>query len=142
MTPIPGTTESRRLPAGVRRTAWIAWSAFLLAFAILEGVNHGPAAWAALAGGLIAPDLTFLAAAGAREPVRRGQLPRRAVRFYNAAHRTWIPVALACMYALAPLYAPTDAPALFTFLLGWMLHIGVDRIAGYNLRDKDGFIRA
>jgi hypothetical protein len=131
-------TCNRRLPAAVRRTAWIAWSAFLLAFAILEGVNHGAAAWAALAGGLIAPDLTFLAAAGAHEPVSHGQLPRKAVPFYNTAHRTWIPLALAGAYTLAPLYAP----AVFTFLLGWMLHIGVDRIAGYNLRGKDGFIRA
>ena len=132
------TTRNRRLPAAARRTAGIAWSAFLLAFAIFEGTKHGPAAWAALAGGLIAPDLTFLAAAGAHEPVSRGQLPRKAVPFYNTAHRTWIPLALAGVYALAPLYAP----AVFTFLLGWLLHIAVDRIAGYNLRDKDGFIRA
>jgi hypothetical protein len=122
----------------VRRIAWAAWSAFLLTFAILEGINHGAAAWAALAGGLIAPDLTFLAAARAHEEVSHGQLPRKAVAFYNIAHRTWIPLALAGVYALGPL----DAPAAFTFLLGWMLHITVDRVAGYNLRDKDGFIRA
>jgi hypothetical protein len=70
--------------------------------------------------------------------VSSGQLPRKAVPFYNTAHRTWIPLALAGAYTLAPL----DAPAVFTFLLGWMLHIAVDRIAGYNLRSKDGFIRA
>jgi len=64
------------------------------------------------------------------------------VPFYNTAHRTWIPLALAGAYTLAPLYAPADAPAVFTFLLGWMLHIAVDRVAGYNVRDKDGFIRA
>ncbi len=116
----------------------MAWSAFLLAFAILEGINHGGAAWVALAGGLIAPDLTFAAAAGAREPSVRGQLPRRAVPFYNTAHRTWIPLALAAAYTVAPL----DIPALFTFLLAWMLHIAVDRVAGYNLRTRDGFIRA
>ena len=132
------TARNRRLPAGVRRTAWAAWSAFLLAFAILEGINHGAAAWAALAAGLIAPDLTFLAAAGAHEPVSRGQLPRRALPFYNTVHRTWIPLALVAAYTLAPL----DAPAVFTFLLSWMLHIAVDRVAGYNLRGKDGFVRA
>jgi hypothetical protein len=142
MTANTATTRNRRPPAAVRRTAWTAWSAFLLAFAILEGINHGAAAWAALAGGLIAPDLTFLAAARAHEPVSRGQLPRKAVPFYNTAHRTWIPLALAGAYTLAPLYAPADAPAVFTFLLGWMLHIAVDRVAGYNVRDKDGFIRA
>jgi hypothetical protein len=60
------------------------------------------------------------------------------VPFYNAAHRTWIPLLLAGGYALGIV----DAPAVFTFLLGWMLHIGVDRAAGYNLRGTDGFIRA
>jgi hypothetical protein len=138
MSTITTTIRGRRLPAAGRRAAWIAWSAFLLAFAILEGVNHGAAAWAALAGGLIAPDLTFLAAAGTHEPVSRGQLPRKAVPFYNAAHRTWIPLALTAAYTFGPL----DAPALFTFLLAWMLHIAVDRVAGYNLRGQDGFIRA
>ena len=102
------TIRGRGIPAAARRTAWLAWSAFLLAFAILEGVNHGAAAWAALAGGLIAPDLTFLAAAGAREPAVRGQLPRRAVPLYNTAHRTWIPLALTAAYTVAPL----DIPAL------------------------------
>ena len=38
--------------------------------------------------------------------------------------------------------APLNVPALFTFLLAWMLHIAVDRAAGYRLRGQDGFIRA
>ena len=138
MSTVTTTIRSRRLPAAARKTAWLAWSAFLLAFAILEGVNHGAAAWVALAGGLIAPDLTFFAAAGAHEPVSRGQLPRKAVPFYNAAHRTWIPLVLTAAYTVAPV----NVPALFTFLLAWMLHIAVDRVAGYNLRGQDGFIRA
>jgi hypothetical protein len=137
MSTVTTTIRGHGIPAAARRTAWLGWAAFLLAFAILEGVNHGVGAWAALAGGLIAPDLTFLAAAGAREPAVRGQLPRRAVPFYNAAHRTWIPLALTAAYTVAPL----DTPALFTFLLAWMLHIAVDRVAGYNLRSQDGFIR-
>lgn len=138
MSTVTTTIRGRGRPAAARRAAWLAWSVFLLAFAILEGVNHGAAAWAALAGGLIAPDLTFLAAAGAHEPVSRGQLPRKAVPFYNAAHRTWIPLALIAAYIVVPI----SGPALFTFLLAWMLHIAVDRVAGYRLRDKDGFIRA
>jgi hypothetical protein len=132
------TIRGHEIPATARRASWLAWAAFLLAFAVLEGVNHGAAAWAALAGGLIAPDLTFLAAARARERTVRGQLPRRAVPFYNATHRTWVPLALTVAYAVAPL----SAPALFTFLLAWMLHIAVDRVAGYRLRGRDGFIRA
>lgn len=138
MSTITATTRNHQLPAAARRGTWIVWSAFLLAFAILEGINHGPAAWAALVGGLIVPDLTFFAAAGAHEPVSRGQLPGKAVPFYNTAHRTWIPLALTAVYVVAPL----SVPALFTFLLAWMLHIAVDRVAGYNLRGKDGFIRA
>ena len=131
------TTTHHRLPAALRRTGWVAWTVFLTAFAILEGVNHGAGSWLALAGGLIAPDLSFFAAAGAREPVHHGQLPSRAVPFYNTAHRTWIPFALVIAYSVSPL----QMPALFTFLLAWMLHIAIDRVAGYNLRTKEGFIR-
>jgi hypothetical protein len=131
------TATQHRLPATARKTGWIAWTLFLAAFAILEGVRHGAGAWLALTAGLIAPDLTFFAAIGAKEPVQQGQLPRRAVPFYNAAHRTWIPLALTVIYTFSQL----QAPALFTLLLAWMLHIGIDRIAGYGLRTKEGFIR-
>ncbi|MEC3913468.1 DUF4260 family protein [Nocardia sp. CDC160] len=141
MTAIPATlstTTDHRLPTTVRKAGWIAWALFLAAFAILEGVNHGTGSWLALVAGLIAPDLTFFAAIGAKDPVRQGQLPRQAVPFYNAAHRTWIPLALTLAYALAG----PQLPALFTFLLAWMLHIAIDRAAGYGLRTADGFIRA
>jgi hypothetical protein len=60
------------------------------------------------------------------------------VPFYNAAHRTWVPLALTAACTVAP----PPVPALFTFLLAWMLHIAVDRVAGYKLRGRDGFIRA
>lgn len=126
-----------RLSSTARRSVWAAWAVFLTAFAILEGVNHGAGSWLALVGGLIGPDLSFFAAAGAHEPVRQGQLPRKAVPFYNTAHRTWIPFVLAVAYSVSPL----QVPALFTFLLAWMLHIAIDRVAGYNLRTKEGFIR-
>lgn len=134
---LPATTD-HRVPALLHKAGWITWTVFLAAFAILEGVNHGAGSWLALTAGLIAPDLTFFAAIGAKDPVRQGQLPRQAVPFYNAAHRTWIPLVLAVAYAFAPL----RIPALFTFLLAWMLHIGIDRIAGYGLRTADGFVRA
>ncbi len=131
------SSTDHRLPATLRKAAWITWTLFLAAFAILEGVNHGTGSWLALTLGLIAPDLTFFTAIGAKEPVQQGQLPRRAVPFYNTAHRTWIPLLLAVVYAFGPL----PIPALFTFLLAWMLHIGIDRIAGYGLRTADGFLR-
>lgn len=132
------TSTRRWLPAVARRTIWAAWAAFLLAFAIFEGVKHGGLVWVGLAAGLIGPDLTFFAAGGRHEPVGRGQLPRKAVPWYNAAHRSWIPFALAVIYSVGIV----DIPAIFTFLLAWLLHIAVDRVAGYNLRTKDGFIRA
>jgi hypothetical protein len=31
---------------------------------------------------------------------------------------------------------------VFTFPLAWLLHIAVDRAAGYRLRGQDGFVRA
>jgi hypothetical protein len=131
------TAAAHRLPAGLRRFGWAAWAAFLAAFGIVEGVNHGTGSWLALVVGVIAPDLSFFAAAGAHEPVRQGQLPRKAVPFYNTAHRTWIPFGLLVAYTVLP----GSSPMLFTFLLGWMLHIAIDRLAGYNLRTKEGFIR-
>ena len=130
-------TTRHRLPSGLRRSAWGAWAVFLAAFAVLEGVNHGGGSWLALVVGVIAPDLSFFAAAGAHEPVRQGQLPRKAVPFYNTAHRTWIPFGLLVAYTVLPV----RSPMLFTFLLAWMLHIAIDRVAGYNLRTKEGFIR-
>lgn len=131
------TSTGHHLPAALRRTGWAAWALFLAVFAILEGVNHGAGSWLALVVGMIAPDLSFFAAAGAHEPVRQGQLPRKAVPFYNTAHRTSIPFSLVVAYTVLPVWSPM----LFTFLLAWMLHIAVDRVAGYNLRTKEGFIR-
>jgi hypothetical protein len=40
------TIRGHEIPATARRASWLAWAAFLLAFAVLEGVNHGAAAWA------------------------------------------------------------------------------------------------
>ncbi|GAA1959146.1 DUF4260 family protein [Catenulispora subtropica] len=130
-------TTGHHLSSALRRGGWAGWAALLAAFAVLEGVNHGAGSWLALVAGLIGPDLTFFAAAGAHEPVRQGQLPRKAVPFYNTAHRTWIPFGLAVAYTVSPV----SSPMLFTFLLAWMLHIAIDRVAGYNLRTKEGFIR-
>ncbi|WP_020575180.1 DUF4260 family protein [Actinopolymorpha alba] len=138
MTSTPNAPSTSRRPAAIaRRVAWASWAAFLLAFALFEAVKYGTGVWLALIGGLIAPDLTFLAAVGVKEKLRRGQLAPRAVPYYNALHRTWVPLAIALVYSVGIV----DWPALFTFLLAWMLHIAVDRIAGYGLRTKEGFVR-
>jgi hypothetical protein len=121
----------------VRRAAWAVNALFWTAFAVLEAVNHGwPAALIALAF-FIAPDLTFLVAARDARTVERGQLPARAVPYYNAAHRALIPLALMVLYPFTPL---TWAP-IFAGLCGWMAHISMDRAFGYGLRTKDGFQR-
>lgn len=120
-----------------RRIAWAGWALFLAAFAILEGANHGGASWAALAVGLIAPDLAFLAGIGSREAVRPGQLPSRAILPYNLAHTAWIPLALTAAFP----FSGIESAAPFTFLLAWQLHIALDRLAGYTLRGKDGLVR-
>jgi hypothetical protein len=138
MTTTTLTAAGKSLPKTRRRTVWISWALFLLAFGILEGVNHGLGAWLALGFGLIAPDFSFFFGGRSEgEQLQHGQLPRRTVPFYNAVHRTWIPFAAVVAYSVGPV----QIPALFTFLIAWMLHIAVDRVAGYNLRTKDGFIR-
>ncbi|MYW64561.1 DUF4260 family protein [Streptomyces sp. SID8379] len=121
-----------------RRTAWLVNALFWSAFAVLEGVNHGWLAGTFAIVFFIAPDLTFFAAVGAPGPVEKGQLPAKAVPFYNTAHRALIPLALMVAYTLLPLaWAP-----IFAGLCGWLAHISYDRAFGYGLRTKEGFQRA
>ncbi|MYY13730.1 DUF4260 family protein [Streptomyces sp. SID4919] len=120
------------------RAAWFAAALFWTAFAVLEGVNHG---W--LAGGMallfaVAPDLTMLAAIGDPTPTVRGQLPPRAVPYYNLAHRAAVPLGLAVLYTFT---APKEWAPLFAALCGWLAHISYDRAFGYGLRTKEGFQR-
>ncbi|MEU5684626.1 DUF4260 domain-containing protein [Streptomyces venezuelae] len=132
----PGTPAKRAL-AVTRRTAWFANALFWSAFAVLEGVNHG---WLAglLAGAFfIAPDLTFLVGLRDAPHMAKGQLPPRAVPYYNTAHRALLPLALIALYTFTPV---VWAPA-FAALCGWLAHISYDRAFGYGLRTKDGFQR-
>ncbi|WP_433468835.1 DUF4260 family protein [Spirillospora sp. CA-128828] len=119
------------------RVAWFAGALFWTAFAVLEGVNHGWLAVLAALAFFIAPDLTFLAGLRDARQTERGQLPARAVPFYNAAHRALVPFALMIAYAFGPIaWAP-----IFAGLCGWLAHISFDRAFGYGLRTKDGFQR-
>jgi hypothetical protein len=113
------------------RVAWGVLSAFLLAFLVFEVVKYGGASLATALFLLIAPDLTMLI--GAREG-GNGKLAPKAVPFYNAMHRPWIPLALLIGYSLSELaWVP-----LFTAALAWLLHISLDRTFGYGLRARDG----
>ncbi|MFF2025432.1 DUF4260 family protein [Streptomyces sp. NPDC058171] len=135
--PAPGG-RTRAVPAPALRVAWFAGALFWTAFAVLEGVNHG---W--LAGGTallfaVAPDLALLVGIREHGGLVRGQLPPRAVPYYNLAHRATVPLGLAVLYAFA---APEEWAPLFAGLCGWLAHISYDRAFGYGLRTKDGFQR-
>ncbi|MEU8120321.1 DUF4260 family protein [Spirillospora sp. NPDC049024] len=130
----PGRASGAR---NVRRAAWFAGALFWAAFAVLEGVNHGwPAVILALTF-FVVPDLAFLAGLRKARTVQPGQLPPRAVPYYNSLHRALVPFALMVVYTVTPLnWAP-----IFAALCGWMAHISFDRALGYGLRTKDGFQR-
>jgi hypothetical protein len=122
-----------RVPARpIARVAWAALAAFLLAFIALEVIKHGSSALVGALVLLIAPDLTLLV--GARTG-GNGKLSPKAVPFYNAVHRPWLPLALLVVYSVGAL---GDWVPLFTAGLGWLAHIAVDRAFGYGLRARDG----
>ncbi|NEB75788.1 DUF4260 domain-containing protein [Streptomyces sp. SID14478] len=122
----------------LRRTAWLLNALFWSAFAVLEGVNHGWLAAALAFVFFLAPDFTFLVGMGDAPRMAKGQLPPRAVPFYNTAHRALVPLALIVAYPFTPF---TWAPA-FAALCAWLAHISYDRAFGYGLRTKEGFQRA
>lgn len=106
----------------------------LAAATIAVGMRDDASGWLAL-GFAIAPDLTFLTGIG--QPARKGQLPPRAVPFYNAAHSLIGPIALlAGALALGPHLSLVGAG------LAWATHIMVDRTVGYGMRGRDGYQEA
>lgn len=117
----------------VRRLAWGASAAALLAGTVLQVQDHG-GGWLAL-GFAIMPDLGLLA--GIDKNLQKGQLAPRAVPIYNALHRFIGPVILAAL-ALSGILPEIWLSAA----LGWSLHIAIDRAAGYGLRGSDGFQRS
>ncbi|MEV8453939.1 DUF4260 family protein [Streptomyces sp. NPDC052095] len=126
---------------GIRRAVRLAWAAsavFWGGFAVLEAVNHGVLAGVFAVAFFVAPDLTFLVAARDAHTTRPGQLPARAVPYYNAAHRALVPIAL--MVVVCTVAPPSWVP-LFAGLCGWTAHISLDRALGYGLRTKEGLQR-
>jgi hypothetical protein len=103
----------------------------LAAATIAVGMRGDASGWAAAAFA-IAPDLTFLAGIG--QPVQRGQMPPRAIPFYNAAHSLIGPSAL-----FAGALALGANWSLIGAALAWATHIMVDRTVGYGMRGADGF---
>jgi hypothetical protein len=81
---------------------------------------------------LLAPDLFgYVPAFFFGRPPAKEHLPPRAVWLYNLWHNFTLPVAL--FAALLLLVAGNPWP-----ILGWLLHISVDRLMGFGLRGDDG----
>ncbi|MBX7551353.1 DUF4260 family protein [Streptomyces sp. NPDC004232] len=138
MAALAGTTRTSRSPLTVlRRTAWLALALFWSAFAVLEGMNHGRLAGALALVFFVLPDLAFLVALGDAPRMAKGQLPPRAVPYYNTLHRALVPLALLVAYTLLPV----SWPPAFAALCGWLAHIAYDRAFGYGLRTREGFQR-
>ncbi|MEU9914779.1 DUF4260 family protein [Streptomyces sp. NPDC051001] len=138
MSTVTSNTTHRSVRSLARRTAWLANALFWSAFAILEAVNHGWLAGTFALAFFVLPDLTFLVSLDDAPRMAKGQLPPRAVPYYNAMHRALVPLALLVAYAFQPFFA--WAPA-FAALCGWLAHISYDRAFGYGLRTKEGFQR-
>jgi hypothetical protein len=115
------------------RFSYAGLTVLLLAALVFEVARHGTGYWQLGAFGL-GPDLALFV--GASRGLRRGQLHPRAVPLYNALHRFWGPLALACLASLGvvPL-------GFFIGALAWGLHVSLDRAVGYGLRTRDGFQR-
>ena len=124
--PLCASVAARPAPVG-RRFRWAAVA--VLATAVL--VVAWPGGWLAAAA-LLAPDLPLLVPGAWAE---RGLLRPRAVPFYNAAHMLAGPLLLMGTGALL------GVPTLVGVAAGWLVHVAVDRAAGYDLRDRDGDVR-
>ena len=114
-----------------RRTVYLLLGAALTAFALVEMIRFGGATWFALSF-VILPDVALFY--GAAPGLEKGRLHPRAVRFYNAVHSFWIPVAL----MIVGLWLP---PLVFTSGAVWAAHIAWDRGLGFGLRTREGYQR-
>jgi len=132
-TPTAQPASRRRLPTRLTRPAWLAVAVSMLALAIVEVGRHDLGVWPIVVF-VMAPDLAFLAAIGAKtEP---GRLAPRAVSLYNLVHRPVLPLAVIAA-------ASFDVVPVFWFVAGlsWLAHIAIDRVVGYGLRTADGWQR-
>jgi len=120
----------------LRRVAYGVGAVVLLglAIAVFASVEAG---WWVFPVFAIGPDLAFLAGIGQTGSLERGQMPARAVPFYNAFHRIWGPLVVGLLAAAGGL-----PPAMLVGALVWGFHVFFDRALGYGLRTRDGFQRS
>lgn len=81
----------------------------------------------------IAPDISLLA--GISSGLERGRLHPRAVPFYNAVHRFWVPAVLIVVAVVLQQLGWAAGG------LAWIAHIAIDRSLGFGLRTREGFQR-
>lgn len=117
--------EEARLRNGLSQTTLIQrveGLAFLLAAVIVYAIVG--ASWWLFALLLLAPDLSM---AGYWISNQAGQL------IYNIVHTYALPLVVAlCGFGF-------EQPLLFAIGLIWLAHIGMDRAAGYGLKETQGF---
>lgn len=121
----------------------ILWGAAALALVValtLYVIAHGGPSLAIVIVFALFPDVALV---GAFDPAQRGMLKANRVAFYNALHRPWIALGLITWGALAalPAFSTRGGGLLLCAGLAWFIHIGIDRAAGYGLRDRHGAIR-
>jgi hypothetical protein len=126
---VSSSWDLRRLAYGVGAVALLVAS-----IAVFVNVDAG---WWVFPVFAIGPDLAFLVGIGQTGTLEHGQMPSRAVPFYNALHRVYGPIALGLLATIGLL-----PPALLVGALVWGVHIFLDRAIGYGLRTPDGFQRA
>jgi uncharacterized protein DUF4260 len=118
-----------RQATGIHRSEYLALTLVLVGAAIVTKDQLGWAFWLFL----LAPDLFGLLPASFMGPApARGYLPPRGVAVYNIWHSFTPPLVIGIVLALlVPLGSPWS-------LLGWLIHISVDRLLGFGLRADDG----
>ncbi|WP_063777659.1 hypothetical protein [Amycolatopsis sp. MJM2582] len=101
---------------------------FLLAWTVLEMVNHGGGTIPLGIVGFIAPGLTLFVGVAAWHEA--GQLPPLKAAAYNLVHRPIGPVLALVVVPFLPGDGPDANVGLFTLALGWLLHIVSGRALG------------
>lgn len=122
------------------RILWSLLAVALLVFAVFEGVKYGWVAAGVLVGFAILPDVALIGAFA-----ERGRLRRSRVLAYNLVHQPLIPLAIMLVSIVAPIptlgWGLRGGLELFLAGLAWLLHIAIDRAAGFGVREADGSIR-
>ncbi|WP_434810177.1 DUF4260 family protein [Microbacterium sp. bgisy189] len=116
----------------IPRVLWSLLALALLGFAIFESVKHGWLFGGTILAAAILPDVALI---GAFDPGRPGRLRPSRVAFYNLLHNPWLPV-------VTMLVGIVFSALAFVAGCAWLLHIAIDRVAGYGPREPDGSIRS